>query len=215
MGEKLKIIIVDDHNMFRAGLKTLIGKSQKAEIIAEAVNGRDFLNLLEHDVTPDVVLMDIAMPILDGIEATHKALRMNPNLKIIALSMFGEEEYYFRMIEAGVKGFVIKSSGIHEIEQAIKEVAAGKNFFSDVLLFGIFNNINLTKQKMESSGLTEVEFKILVFICRNLSDQTIAGEMEMSTDEISALRQTVMSKTNSNSPSALALYAIKNKIISL
>jgi DNA-binding NarL/FixJ family response regulator len=130
---KYKIIIVDDHDMFREGVKVLLGKSQKVEFIGEASNGEEFLRTLGNK-QPDVVLMDISMPVMDGIEATRQAMHQNPNLKILALSMFGEEEYYYKMIQAGVHGFVMKSSGINELEHAIEEVARGASFFSPELL---------------------------------------------------------------------------------
>ena len=127
MNKKISLIIVDDHDLFREGIKTLLGKSQKVEFIGEAANGKEFLNLLETN-NPDVVLMDISMPVMDGIEATKQAVQLYPDIKILALSMFGEEEYYYKMIQSGVRGFILKSAGINEVEIAIQQVAEGSAY---------------------------------------------------------------------------------------
>ena len=116
---KLTIILVDDHQLFREGLKLLLQVNPKVSEIHQASNGAEFLKLL-HNITPDVVLMDIAMPEMDGIEATRLALHDFPDLKVIALSMFGDEGYYIKMIEAGAKGFILKNSDIDVVETAIE-----------------------------------------------------------------------------------------------
>src|SRR6266498_5378142 len=105
MEKKIKVFIVDDHDIFRDGIKLLLSSGQTAEVIGEACNGQEFLDKME-SVQPDVVLMDIAMPVLDGIETSKKAREKNNDLKILALTMFGDEKYYYQMIQAGVKGFV-------------------------------------------------------------------------------------------------------------
>jgi DNA-binding NarL/FixJ family response regulator len=130
--EKPSIILVDDHLIFRQGLKLLINIENLGEVIGEASDGKEFIELLNAPA-PDLVIMDIDMPTMNGIEATQKALQMMPHLKIIVFSMFGDEEYFNRMIEIGVKGFILKSSGITEVEKAIVDVMAGKNYFSNVL----------------------------------------------------------------------------------
>jgi DNA-binding NarL/FixJ family response regulator len=129
MISKPNIIIVDDHLIFRRGLISILTIEDIATIIAEASNGEEFIELLSEHV-PDLVLMDIDMPKMNGILATQKALELKPDLKIIAYSMYGEGEYYSKMIDLGVKGFILKSSGIYELEKAINEVVMGKCYFS-------------------------------------------------------------------------------------
>ncbi|MCK5537092.1 MAG: response regulator transcription factor, partial [Bacteroidales bacterium] len=121
---KLNIVIVDDHKMFRNGIKLLIEVENIGNIVAEAENGQEFLDILETQ-KPDLVLMDIDMPIMNGIEATQKAIEKYPDLKILALSMFGDEKYYTQMIQAGAKGFILKKSGKYELEKSIWEIANG------------------------------------------------------------------------------------------
>jgi DNA-binding NarL/FixJ family response regulator len=130
MAKLPKIIIVDDHLILREGLISIITVENIAHVIGEAANGRELLELLK-TLKPDVVIMDIDMPKLNGIDATRKALRMFPNLKIIAYTMFGEDEYYYKMIELGVKGFVLKSGNVSQLEEAIREVMMGRTYFSN------------------------------------------------------------------------------------
>ena len=123
------MIVVDDHLIFRQGLVAVITVENIANVIGEASDGYEFIDLLSH-LHPDVVLMDIDMPCMNGIEASRKALKLMPDLKIIAYTMFGEQDYYYKMIEIGVKGFVLKSSPIEDLETAIREVLDGKTWFS-------------------------------------------------------------------------------------
>jgi DNA-binding NarL/FixJ family response regulator len=214
MGTKCKIIIVDDHDMFREGVKVLLGKSPNIEFIGEAVNGADFLKLLETK-TPDVVLMDISMPVMDGIEASRLAMKQNPDLKILVLSMFGEEEYYYKMIQAGVRGFVMKSSGINELDIAIKDVARGACFFSPELLQYVINNIGDSEETDVSCDLNETEKKVLLGIAKNLSNDEIAQQTSLALDEVSKIHNDLLKKSGSNNTAALVMFAIKTKIINI
>ena len=142
--QKPSLIIVDDHLIFRQGLKSIIDNENIADVIGEASSGTEFIELLKNN-KPDVVLMDIEMPFMNGMEATRKGLEMVPTMKIIVVTMFGDEEYYYKMIELGVKGFIVKSSGITELENAIREVMLGESYFSNELLRKIINNFGHKK----------------------------------------------------------------------
>ena len=139
--KKPSIILVDDHLIFRQGLKSLITFDNLGTVIGEAADGKEFLNLLTPPI-PDLVFMDIDMPNMNGIEAAEKALAVVPELKIIVFSMFGDEEYFNRMIDIGVKGFILKSSGITDVEQAINDVMQNKKYFSSVLPNKNTNKLN-------------------------------------------------------------------------
>jgi len=127
--KKPDIVIVDDHLIFRQGLKAIINFEGVGSVIGEASNGEEFLQFLSTS-KPDLVLMDIDMPQMDGFEAAQKALEIFPDLKIIAFTVFSDEEYYRKMIELGAKGFLLKSGGINELENAIETVMKGGLHFS-------------------------------------------------------------------------------------
>ena len=214
MGNKCKVVIVDDHDMFRSGVKVLLEKSENVEFIGEASNGADFLELLEK-IKPDVVLMDISMPIMDGIEATRQALKHHPDIKILVLSMFGEEEYYYKMIQAGAKGFVLKSSGINELEHAILEVARGSCFFSEELLQFVIMNIENSKKDVNTTILSPDETKLLKLVAQNQSDDEIAEALSIEAAEVQNARKSLVKKTGSANTAALIMFAIKNKVIDI
>jgi DNA-binding NarL/FixJ family response regulator len=129
MKKKPQIVLVDDHQLFRKGIKSIITDRNLGDVIGEASDGEEFIELLSH-LKPDLVLMDIIMPKMNGMEATYKALQLMPQLKIIVYTMFGEGEYYYRMSAIGVKGFIVKDGRIEELEKAINEVMMGKTYFS-------------------------------------------------------------------------------------
>lgn len=139
MKTKPNIILVDDHLLFRQILKSILTSENIAMVIGEASNGLELNNLLSK-LMPDLVIMDIDMPNMDGIKATQKALEIMPDLKIIVFTMFGEEEYYHKMVGLGVKGFIIKSCSIDDIQKAIQKVMKGKIYFSPG--FHITNSLN-------------------------------------------------------------------------
>jgi len=216
MGKKYKIVIVDDHNILRDGLKFTLTQVEFADVIGEAGNGKEFLKLME-TAKPDVVLMDISMPEMDGIEATKEILKKNPELKIIALTMFGDEEYYFKMVHAGARGFVLKKSGINELEKAIIAVANGENYFSNELLRNIILNITDNKIKKVISNtpanLTKRELEVLQQICNGFTKKEIGEKLHISPKTVEGHRNRLLAKTNSKNTVSLVMYAIKNKLI--
>lgn len=135
---KPNLILVDDHLIFRQGLKDMITTEDIASVIGEASNGVEFLKLLPKQ-KPDLVLMDIDMPLMNGLEATRRALALIPDLKIVAYTMFGDKEYNDKIRELGAKGFVSKTINIEELELAIETVLNGKNYFQDTALVDLTN----------------------------------------------------------------------------
>lgn len=211
----INIIIVDDHSLFRNGMKLLLSNAGNFTIMAEASNGKEFLKLLD-TMNPDIVLMDIDMPEMGGIEATTKALEKNPDLKIICLSMYGEEEYYYKMIEAGVNGFLLKNSDINEVKTAITSVYQGSKFFSPELLYNVVKNIKTTQTNMELvENLSDREIEVLKQICIGLSNQEISQILHISKRTVDKHRANLLDKTNSKNTAHLVMYAIKNKLIDI
>ncbi|MBO7594488.1 MAG: response regulator transcription factor [Salinivirgaceae bacterium] len=212
----VKIALVDDHVLFRNGLKLLLGNEPNMSVIIEASDGADFLSQLNAKNPPDIVLMDIGMPNMDGIEATRLAVAKVPGIRIIALSMFGEEDYYYQMISAGAKGFLLKNSEISDVKEAIEQVMSGNSYFSQELLYNVIKNFHANK---ESDGVTAAlskrEQQVLNEICKGLSNQEIADTLFISKRTVDKHRSNLLSKTNSKNTANLILYAIKHKLISI
>ena len=215
--DKLRIYLVDDHKLFREGLKLLLSTQDFVRHIYEASNGREFIENLSF-VDCDVVLMDIEMPEMNGIDATIEAMKMKPNLKIIVLSMYGDEQYYYKMIDAGAKGFLLKNSGIDKVVTAIQKVAEGESFFSEELLVNILNNMRDNKSETPETvdnDISERELEILYHVCKGLSNQEIADELFISKRTVDKHRANLLSKTGCRNTAALVMYAIKNNIIEI
>jgi len=213
---KPNIVIVDDHLIFRQGLKSIITLENIANIVGEASNGVELLKLLAH-LKPDLVLMDIDMPHMNGLEATEKAMELIPDLKIIAFSMFSDEEYYYKMIDRGVKGFILKTSGINELETAIQNVMSGDSYFSNELLRKIINNFghSNTAKPLLHENLTEREVEILQQICLGLSTEEIADKLFISPKTVKSHKSNLLEKTVCKNTPALILFAIKNKLVEI
>ncbi len=209
-----KIIIADDHRMFRESLRKILTIEKVAEVLAEASNGVELLELLDQ-YRPDIILMDIAMPTMDGIEATKKALEKQPDVKVLTLSSFGDEKYYFSMVEAGAKGFVLKNSGLIELQNAIAEIAKGGSWFSTELIQKVIVNLNAKPKKAKTSIISEREIEILRHICEGLTNEQIAEKINLSIDTVKWHRANILSKTGCSNTAGLVIYAIKNKLIEI
>jgi len=214
---KLTVLIVDDHEMFRYGLKSMLELENLAQVIAEASNGQEFLQILAK-ISPDLVLMDIDMPIINGIEASEKALSINPKLNILVLSMYDDYAHYSKLVSAGVKGFISKSSGKEELEKGIMAVSKGEYFFSGDLLRNIVVGINKPKEHIDSQIGDKVKFTpreedVLKLICNGLSSNEIAEKLFLSIKTIENLRSKLLQKTGVKNSVGIVIYAIKNKIV--
>ena len=214
---KLRISLVDDHKMFREGLKFVLSNIENAEVVSESSNGAEFLDHLE-TFQPDLILMDIAMPEMDGIEATKRALARYPSLKIIALSMFGEEAYYVKMMNAGVRGFIIKESGAEELEVAIREVASGGTYFSQKLLQNIIFKMSSPAEKQIPEKIVKIsqrEQEVLKLICSGCSNSEIAEKLGISLRTVEGHRSNLINRTGVKNSIQLVLYAHKNNLFSI
>jgi DNA-binding NarL/FixJ family response regulator len=210
----LHIHLVDDHRLFRQGLRMLIENIPEVEKITESDNGQEFLDSLSFSM-PDLVLIDIEMPVLNGIEATRKALQINPELKIIALSMYGDEDYYYQMIDAGARGFVIKNTDFNEVKKAIFSVLDQNNYFSEELLYALIRNIKSHKTETPENVLSDREKDILFEICKGLSNQEIADKLEISKRTVDKHRCNILLKTGCKNTASLVIYAMKHRLIEI
>ncbi|PXX95742.1 DNA-binding response regulator [Marinifilum breve] len=212
--EENKVIIVDDHKMFRSGLRFLLSNIPNITVIGEASNGKEFLEMAENE-TIDIALMDINMPEMNGIEATRIAMEKYPDLKVIVLSMHGEEEYYDQMLEAGVKGFLLKNSDADELIAAIEAVLAGKSYFSQELLVNILDQKRLQKLRTDAVKLSSRELEVLKLICDGYSNAEIAEQLFISHRTVDRHRANLLSKTGCKNSTSLVMYAVKNKIVEI
>ncbi len=215
MEKKIKVFVVDDHELFRNGVIMVLNRIENTVVVGEAADGEEFLAKL-NSIKPDIVFMDIKMPKMNGIDATIEALKRYPELKIIALTMFGEEDYLQRMINAGGYGFLLKNSSIEEIERAVNLVNQGKNCYSDELL-GYF-----TKKYIKRVGpdddevrLTRRELEVLDLVSKGLSNQEIADKLFISRRTVDGHKANLIQKTGSKNIVDLLVYAIKKGLVSI
>lgn len=211
---KINIYLVDDHSLFREGLKLLLSKLDFVENIFEASNGKEFLENFERNKS-ELVLLDIEMPEINGLEAAKRILNIYSDLKIIALSMYSDEQYYVPMIEAGVKGFLIKNSDFNEVKTAINEVLNDNNYFSAEILNGIVNNLYSKKTTHRNDDLTKRETEILLQICKGFSNAEIAEKLFISKRTVDKHRENLLLKTSVKNTAELVVYAIKNGIFKI
>jgi len=212
-----KIIVVDDHALFREGIKLLIENEKLGVVIAEAENGSVFLDLLETH-QPDLVIMDIEMPVMSGPEAIRKALSRNPKLKFLVLTMLNEKAVYNDIVYAGAMGFVLKTAGKKEFERAINTIIAGESYFSPEMLRQMLLNTQKEDNgdvNQKQTALSEREQEVLKHLCNGLSVTEIAEKIFLSVKTVEAHRSTLLRKTNTRNTINLILFAIKNKLIEI
>lgn len=202
----MNIWLVDDHQLFRAGFKTLLCRLRNANVTFEASDGQEFIDHLVC-ARPDIVFMDIAMPNMDGVKATELALASNPDLKIIILSMYGEKEYYSRLVDIGVRGFLLKSCDFKEVEMALDAVSGGEYYFSQELLQQMVFRSTGSQPEEE---LSSRERAVLTEICNGSSNQEIAEKLFISKRTVEKHRANIMMKTGCGNTASLVVFAVKN-----
>jgi len=217
--EKIKIILVDDHEIFRNGLKQLLHSIGNLEIVAEATNGEEFLEIIE-GYDPDLVFMDINMPKLDGIDATEQVLQKHPKLKIIALSTFGDNEYFNKMLNAGVRGYMLKNSRKNDFTDAIDAIYNNDDYYysNELLLNYSKNIINKQVEVIERDKLPKLskrEMEILELVCKGNSNEEIAEKLFISKRTVENHKTNLIQKTDTGNTVNLVIYAYKNKLVEI
>jgi len=218
MEKPIKLLVVDDHKIFRDGLKLLLGQFPFIGEIEEASNGREFLDRLESG-SPDLVLMDINMPVMGGIEATKEALQRYPDLKIIVLTTFHDEDYVEQMMMAGVEGYMLKRSTSEEFEEALLKVNSGGNYFSDEIIRAVSRNLQrLRNEAGRLSSMPEFtprEREVLELICQGYNNDQIADRIHISPKTVEKHKSSLFQKTRSGNTVNLIIYAFKNELVDL
>lgn len=218
MEKNIELVLVDDHKLFRDGLRYVLEQVEYINIVGEASDGIEFMELLEN-VRPEIVLMDIAMPRMNGIEATRASIEQHPGLKIIALTMFDDERYYYDILNAGAKGFVLKDSNSEILLNAIRSIHKGESYFSNEILVKVIRSYtNFSEQRKaenkENTAFSDQEIAVLKMICIGLSNKEIAEKLSSSQKSIEGIRAGLLKKTNSSNSLNLVLYAIENNVLS-
>ena len=213
---KHKIIVADDHDLFREGIKTLLKKMKNLTLVAEARSGKETIDLFsEH--RPDLIVIDISMPDMNGIDATKQILSIDPSANIIILSLHDDEDYISRCLAAGVKGYVVKSESGTELRHTIEAVLSGSNYFSHRAQDVILNKIKVSgirkKPQNEDWGVTQREGEILKLIAEGFTSQAMADKLFISIRTVETHRANIMRKLGVKNAVELVKKAIEMKLV--
>ena len=212
MDNKIKVVLVDDHILLRNGLKGLIDSFNNCTVLYEANNGKDFINKLKAEQIPDIVLMDINMPEMDGYETTLWVKNNHPEIKVLALSMYDNENAIIRMLRAGVKGYILKDCDPSELEYAINSIMTSGFYYTENVTGKL---VSIVSKKDSDDELNEREITFLKLVCSELTYKEIADKMYKGVRTIDGYRDALFEKLNVKTRIGLVLYAIKNGIVSL
>ncbi len=216
MSEKIKVLITDDHALFRTGVKTSLSFYPDIEFIGEAENGMQLLNLMKF-LQPDVILLDIQMPIMDGIAALPEVRKIHPEVKIIMLTMNDDLSMISKLMEIGANSYLTKNSDSETIYQAIKTCYESEFYFNEYTNKAMLNGLR-TKKQLESSlpeeaELSDKEIQVLKLMCDEKSTKEIAEIVDISPRTVEAIRDRLKAKTGAKTTAGLILYAVKHGLV--
>ena len=212
----IRVLLADDHGIVRKGLRFLLDRQPGMEVVGEAADGRDAVRLAE-TVAPDVVIMDVAMPSLNGIEAASQMTKRNPRIRVIMLSMHSDEDYLLSALNAGAKGYLLKDSAEEDLVRAIQSVHHGTPFFSPSIAKTMLEDYMryLQQRNLQDSYelLTEREREVLQLLAEGKSNKEVASLLELSVYTVETHRLHLMQKLNLHNTAEIVLYAVRKKII--
>lgn len=217
-GEVINVMIVDDHVLYRAGVKTALSSKKDIKVIAEADNGAHLLNMLK-GIQPDVILLDIQMPIMDGIATLPEVKKLYPQIKVIMLTLLDDQSVITRLMELGANSYLVKTSDAEVIYEAIKTCHQQEFYFNSLTNKALLNNLRQKnvaspfKNSMEEATLNEKEITILRLMCEEKSTREIAEAVELSPRTIEAIRDKLKVKTGTKSTAGLIMFAVKNNLL--
>jgi two-component system, NarL family, response regulator NreC len=213
---KIRLLLVDDHQVVRSGLRMLLSNESDVEIVGEVGTAREALDAVK-SLLPNVVLMDIGLPDLSGIDATREIKRTNPEVAVVALTIHEDEEYFFKMLEAGAGGYVPKRAAPEELLTAIRAAAAGEVYLYPSLAKLLVKDYLIQEHANESGkaldGLTEREQEVLRYLADGVANDEIAEALVISVKTVARHRENIMQKLGLHSRSELVRYAIRKGII--
>lgn len=216
--EKIRIVLVDDHQMFRDGVKAVLADEKNIEIVGEVGNGFDLYELLK-SCSPDLIITDISMPDLSGIEISKHISEHYPHIRILILSMHTNEEFITKALSAGANGYLPKDASMNELLLAINTISEGENYFnkeiSNTILQSIINKSKLEKSDLKSDLLTKREKQIIQLVVDGLSNKEIAEQLFISIRTVDSHKNNIMQKLSLKSSVELVKYAIKHNLVNL
>ena len=214
----MTILLADDHNVLRKGLRRILEEQPDLEVVAEASDGRQAVTLA-HSLKPDVVVMDIAMPLMNGIEATRQILRRHPDLNVLILSMYSDENYVVQVLQAGARGYLLKDTAEEDLITAVRTVAKGQTFFSPQIAKLLLGD---GMQRLRTEGVTDSyelltprEREVLQLIAEGKSNKEAATALFVSPTTIETHRARIMDKLDLHSTADIVLYAVRKGVIQL
>ncbi len=213
----IKIILADDHKITRQGLRSLLEKNPEMQVLAEVENGRGAVEKAR-ELKPDVVIMDVSMPDLNGVEATRQVLQENGDVKVIALSMYSDTLFVSEMLKSGASGYLLKDCAFEELEQAIKTVTEGKAYLSSSISGVVVEDYLHRLSRAEVSAtdiLTDREREVLQLIAEGQSTKLIAKKLHISAKTVETHRRQIMNKLNIHTVAELTKYAIRKGLTAL
>jgi DNA-binding NarL/FixJ family response regulator len=212
----IRILLADDHGIVRQGLRAVLARDPALEVVGESADGRETVRLAEA-LQPSIVIMDIGMPYLNGIEATAQIVRDHPHTGVIILSMHSDETYLLRALGAGAKGYLLKDSAETDLIRAVHTVAQGRPFFSPAITGTMLEDYlrNMQQRNLTDSWdlLTDREKEVLQLIAEGRSNKEVATALELSTYTVETHRANLMQKLNLHNTAEIVLYAVRKKII--
>lgn len=213
---KCRVLVADDHGVVRKGLRFLLEQQEDMEVVGEAGDGREAVRMAE-ELDPNIIVLDIAMPQLNGIDAAEQILRRSPEAKIILLSMYADEEYLTRALTVGVRGYLIKDSAEIDLVRAVRAVAAGKSYFSPAVAKTLAEDY---VRQLQSKGLqdtydllTSREKEILQLLAEGKSNKEVATVLDVSPYTVETHRMHMMQKLGLHNTAEIVLYAVRKKLI--
>jgi two-component system, NarL family, response regulator NreC len=213
---KIRILVADDHGIVRKGLRFLLDRQPDMEVVGEACEGREAVRLSQ-ELSPNIVILDVAMPQLNGIDAAAQIIKSNPNTSVVMLSMYADESYLVRALSVGAKGYLLKESAEADIVKAVQVVAQGRPFFSPQIAQTLLEDYlrALQQRKLQDSYdlLTEREREVLQLLAEGKSNKEVATILDLSTYTVETHRTNLMHKLNLHNTAEIVLYAVRKKII--
>lgn len=213
-GKTIKVAIADDHALFRAGVRTALSVKKDVELISEADNGMQLLHILRN-AHPDVILLDIQMPVMDGIQALPEIRKIRPEAKVIILSMHNDHSMISKLMEIGANSYLTKNSDSETIYEAIKNCHENEFFFNELTNKALLTGIRTKKSDFgtHEADLSEKELRILRLMCEEKTTKEIADIVDISPRTVEAIRDKLKTKTGAKSMAGLVMYAVKHGVL--